>query len=144
MDTPCNVNTFVCFRHWHTSHSPRSWLLEIISIPPMIGHTTMLNLCGFTYGMKGILIAAPASLIASTLVFIALRYFFGDLLRSLSQKNQTWKALEAVVVSILSIPSRDLGRLSFRMPKAFPSSSLSDCLPSCHGCIQTLSLRWVI
>jgi hypothetical protein len=104
----------------------------------------MLNLCGFTYGMKGILVAAPASLVASTLVFIALRHFFGNVLRSLSERNQTWKALEAVIASISSIHSRDPSRLSFRMPKVFPSSSSLDCLLSCHGYIQTPSLRWVV
>jgi uncharacterized membrane protein YdjX (TVP38/TMEM64 family) len=60
----------------------------------------MLNLCGFTYGMKGFLVAAPASLVASAVVFIVLRYFFGDGLRSWSEQNETWQALEAVIVSI--------------------------------------------
>ncbi|KAI9512165.1 Golgi apparatus membrane protein TVP38 [Russula earlei] len=81
---------------------PLGWLLlatliQIISIPPMIGHTTMLNLCGFTYGMKGFLVAAPASLVASAVVFVVLRYLFGDVLRSWSEKNQTWRALETVI-----------------------------------------------
>jgi uncharacterized membrane protein YdjX (TVP38/TMEM64 family) len=70
----------------------------------MIGHTTLLNLCGFTYGMKGFLIAAPASLVASTIVFVALRYFFSGVVRSWSEKNEIWKALEAVIVSFLSFP----------------------------------------
>jgi uncharacterized membrane protein YdjX (TVP38/TMEM64 family) len=71
----------------------------------MIGHTTLLNLCGFTYGMKGFLIAAPASLVASTIVFVALRYLFSGVVRSWSEKNETWKALEAVIVSFLSFSS---------------------------------------
>jgi uncharacterized membrane protein YdjX (TVP38/TMEM64 family) len=66
----------------------------------MIGHTAMLNLCGFTYGIKGFLVAGPASLVASAVVFIVLRYLFGDLLRSWSKKNETWQALETVIVSI--------------------------------------------
>jgi hypothetical protein len=85
-------------------HSPYSNITEIASIPPMIGHTTLLNLCGFTYGMKGFLIAAPASLVASTIVFVALRYFFSGVVRSWSEKNEIWKALEAVIVSFLSFP----------------------------------------
>ncbi len=72
-----------------------------MSIPPMIGHTTLLNLCGFTYGMKGFLVAAPASLIASTVVFVILCYLFSDVLRSWSEKNEMWKALETVIVSFL-------------------------------------------
>jgi len=81
---------------------PLGWLLlatliQIVSIPPLTGHTTLLNLCGFTYGMKGFLIAAPASLIASTVVFVVLRYLFRDALRSWSDKNEMWKALEMVV-----------------------------------------------
>jgi uncharacterized membrane protein YdjX (TVP38/TMEM64 family) len=60
----------------------------------------MLNLCGFTYGMKGFLIAAPASLVASMVAFITLRYLFGEELRSWSENNEMWQALESVVVSI--------------------------------------------
>ena len=71
----------------------------------MTGHTTMLNLCGFTYGMKGFLIAAPASLVASTIVFVALRYLFSGVLRSWSKKNEMWGALETVIVSVLPLPS---------------------------------------
>jgi uncharacterized membrane protein YdjX (TVP38/TMEM64 family) len=71
----------------------------------MTGHTTVLSLCGFAYGIKGFLLAAPASLVASTIVFVALRYLFSGFLRSWSQKNEIWGALEAVIVSFLSCPS---------------------------------------
>jgi hypothetical protein len=107
----------------------------------MIGHTTLLNLCGFAYGMKGFLIAAPASVIASTIVFVALRYLFSHALRSWSVKNETWKALEAVIVSFLSFPSYRSGRLLFRMPKVFPSSFSSGYLLSHRGYIQMLCLQ---
>jgi uncharacterized membrane protein YdjX (TVP38/TMEM64 family) len=70
----------------------------------VIGHTTVLNLCGFAYGMKGFLIAAPGSLVASAVVFVVLRYFFGEELRSWSERNETWKAVETVVVSYLTVP----------------------------------------
>ena len=70
----------------------------------MTGHTTLLSLCGFAYGMKGFLGAAPASLVASTIVFVALRYLFSGVIRSWSEKNETWKALEAVIVSFFSLP----------------------------------------
>ncbi|KAN0126989.1 hypothetical protein V8E52_000629 [Russula decolorans] len=92
------------FYDWgqRTREHPLGWLLlaaliQIASIPPMIGHTTLLNLCGFAYGMKGFLIAGPASLVASTIVFIVLRYLFSGVVRSWSEKNETWKALEAVI-----------------------------------------------
>jgi len=107
----------------------------------MIGHTTLLNLCGFTYGMKGFLVAAPASLLASTIVFIALRYLLSGVLRSWSEKNELWKALETVIVSFLALPSCRSGRLPFRMPKVFPSSSSSGYLLSHRGYIQTPSLQ---
>jgi uncharacterized membrane protein YdjX (TVP38/TMEM64 family) len=67
----------------------------------MIGHTTMLNLAGFTYGMKGFLVAAPASLIASAVVFLVMRYLSRGGFRSWSQKNEKWQALEAVIVRVL-------------------------------------------
>lgn len=114
---------------------------EIVSIPPLIGHTTLLNLCGFTYGMKGFLLAAPASLVASTVVFVVMRYLFSGALQSWSRKNETWKALEAVIVSSLIILSYNSGRLLFRMPKVSHSSFLLEYLRSLHGYIQTLSLQ---
>ncbi|KAI0284953.1 Golgi apparatus membrane protein TVP38 [Russula aff. rugulosa BPL654] len=85
-----------------TSEHPLGWLLlaaliHIVTIPPMIGHTTVLHLCGFTYGMKGFLIAAPVSLVAATIAFVALRYLFSGVLRSWSKKNEMWGALEAVI-----------------------------------------------
>lgn len=87
-----------CIYHIHTPHAHST---ELVSFPPMIGHTTLLNLCGFTYGINGFLVAALASLVASAVVFIILRYLFGESLRSWSEKNETWKAVEAVVVSCL-------------------------------------------
>ena len=100
----------------------------------------MLNLCGFTYGMKGFLLAAPASLVASTIVFVVLRYLFSEALQSWSRKNETWKALETVVVSSLILFPYNSGRLSFRMPKVFHSLFLLECPRYHHGYIQTLSL----
>ena len=88
----------------YLTHSPHSCSTEITSFPPVIGHTTVLNLCGFAYGMKGFLIAAPGSLVASAVVFVVLRYIFGEELRSWSERNETWKAVETVVVSYLTVP----------------------------------------
>ncbi|SRR5258707_6401917 len=97
--------SYVRLFYMHPIHSSYSHITEIVSIPPMIGHTTVLNLCGFTYGMKGFLVGAPASLIASTVVFVVLRYLFSGVLRSWSEKNKMWKALEAVIVRFLILPS---------------------------------------
>jgi hypothetical protein len=101
----------------------------------------VLNLCGFTYGMKGFLVAAPASLVASTVVFVALRYLFSEVLRSWSRKFEIWKALEAVIVSFLIIRTYSPGRLSFRMPKVSHSSFSLEYLLSHRGYIQIHSLR---
>ncbi|KAI0307343.1 hypothetical protein B0F90DRAFT_1814107 [Multifurca ochricompacta] len=62
---------------------PLGWLLlatfiQIMSFPPMIGHTTMLNF------LLGHSICPPA-------------FPFGQGLRSWSAKNETWQALEAVI-----------------------------------------------
>jgi uncharacterized membrane protein YdjX (TVP38/TMEM64 family) len=62
--------------------------------------------------MKGFLVAGPVSLVASTVVFVILRYLFSDVLRSWSQKNEMWKALEAVIVSFLAFPPIALAKLS--------------------------------
>jgi len=108
------------------SEHPLGWLLlatfiQIISFPPMIGHTAMLNLCGFTYGIKGFLVAAPASLVASAVVFIILRYLFGDWLRSWSKKNETWQALETVIAA-KGLPLIILVRLSPFPPWVYSNS----------------------
>lgn len=97
----------------------------------------MLNLAGFTYGMKGFLVAAPASLIASAVVFVVMRYLSRGGFRSWSEKNEKWQALEAVIVRVLL--HIYLGQLvieTHRMPKDFPSSFLSGCPLSHHGRTQ--------
>jgi len=101
----------------------------------------MLNLCGFTYGIKGFLVAALASLVASAVVFVVLRYLFGESLRSWSEKNEAWKAVEAVIVSSLALLRCGSGQRSSRMPRVSPSSFSFEYLLSHHGHIQTLSLR---
>lgn len=66
----------------------------------MIGHTTLLNVCGFAYGMKGFPLAAGASVLGSAIVFVVLRLLFSKRLRIWSSTNEKWQALEAVVVRI--------------------------------------------
>jgi len=115
---------------------PLGWLLlagliQIVSFPPMIGHTTILNLCGFTYGINGFLVAALGSLVASAVVFVVLRYLFGESLRSWSEKNETWKAVEAVV-DAKGLPLIILIRVS-----PFPPWTYSNAL---FASIQAVSL----
>ncbi|KAF8639453.1 hypothetical protein AX16_010308 [Volvariella volvacea WC 439] len=68
-----------------------------ISFPPLVGHTTLVTLCGFAYGIKGFFIALPASVIGAAIVFSVLRLVFKSRLRNWSAKNDKWQALEAVV-----------------------------------------------
>ncbi|KAI0036038.1 Golgi apparatus membrane protein TVP38 [Vararia minispora EC-137] len=100
--TPARIGQFLYDTAQKISGHPLGWLLLtamffVVSIPPMTGHTTMLNLCGFAYGMKGCLIGGPASLIASASVFVMLRFFFSGRLAKWSATNKHWQALESVI-----------------------------------------------
>jgi uncharacterized membrane protein YdjX (TVP38/TMEM64 family) len=75
--------------------------IVLISFPPFIGHTTLMNLCGFTYGMHGFIPAAISTVGGSALVFVVLRSLFSNRLRKWTATNQKWGALEAVIVSTL-------------------------------------------
>ena len=77
---------------------PYAFTAAIISFPPLVGHTTIVTLCGFAYGMKGFYIAAFGSVIGSTLSFSLLRFLFKERLRYWLASNRNWKALEEVVV----------------------------------------------
>jgi uncharacterized membrane protein YdjX (TVP38/TMEM64 family) len=72
----------------------------VMSFPPFIGHTTMLHLCGFTYGIQGIVPAAIGTLGGSAIVFVTLRIMFSRRLHSWTSANEKWQALEAVIVSL--------------------------------------------
>jgi len=74
----------------------------IVSFPPLIGHTTVVTLCGFAFGMKGFWIAAPGALFGAGIVFVLLRFFFDQRLRQWSANHEKWKGLEEVVVCFLS------------------------------------------
>ncbi|KAG6918923.1 Tlg2-vesicle protein [Tephrocybe rancida] len=71
--------------------------MVVISFPPLIGHTTLVTLCGFAYGMQGFFIASSASVIGASVVFLVLRFFFSKRLRRWSEHNEKWQALESVV-----------------------------------------------
>ncbi|PPQ92385.1 hypothetical protein CVT25_008735 [Psilocybe cyanescens] len=74
-------------------------LMVCVSFPPLIGHTTLITLCGFAYGMKGFYISSTASVLGSALAFVVLRLLFSNRLKAWSSKNQKWQALESVVTT---------------------------------------------
>ena len=85
-------------------HIPMSWsnqwpYLVGVSFPPAIGHTTIITLCGFAYGLKGFWIGAAGSVLGSSISFITLRLLFSKRLHAWSSQNQKWQALESVVVN---------------------------------------------
>ncbi|KAF9226458.1 Golgi apparatus membrane protein TVP38 [Gyrodon lividus] len=69
----------------------------LLSFPPFIGHTTLMNLCGFTYGMRGFIPAAISTVGGSAIVFVLLRFLFSNRLRRWTVTNEKWQALEAVI-----------------------------------------------
>ncbi|PIL37240.1 hypothetical protein GSI_00933 [Ganoderma sinense ZZ0214-1] len=86
------------------SHFRLGWLILtavffVISFPPAVGHTTLITLCGYAYGMKGFPIAAGGSLFGSAFTFVILRLLFSRRLRRWSESNEKWQALETVVAS---------------------------------------------
>lgn len=84
-------------------HIPHPFLIcsVLISFPPFIGHSMLMNLCGFTYGMQGFIPAAISTVGGSALAFVVLRSLFSDRLRKWTTTNEKWGALEAVIVSTL-------------------------------------------
>ncbi|CAK5262738.1 unnamed protein product [Mycena citricolor] len=102
--TPKRVGQFLYDNAEKLARLRFGWLIVatvvvLTSFPPFHGHTTVTTLCGFAWGLKGFYIAAPASLIGSTLVFVTLRASFKERLRSFSKSNEKWSALEAVIAA---------------------------------------------
>lgn len=100
--TPSRIAQFLYDQAKLLSEMRLGWLglvaaIVFISFPPMIGHTTLVTLCGFAYGMKGFFIAFAGSVIGSALVFVVLRFLFTQRIRAWSSQNEKWQALEAVV-----------------------------------------------
>ncbi|KAI3612422.1 golgi apparatus membrane protein tvp38 [Moniliophthora roreri] len=100
--SPSRIAQFLYDQATKLAETPVGWLIlgfaiVIISFPPLIGHTTLVTLCGFAYGMKGFAIASTASVVGSALVFAVLRMLFSARLRAWSAQNEKWQALEAVV-----------------------------------------------
>jgi len=100
--TPSRIAQYLYDRARMLAQFRFGWLvlalaIIIISFPPLLGHTTLVTLCGFAYGIRGVLIALPASVVGSAIVFTLLRLIFHKRLRNWSARNQKWQALEAVV-----------------------------------------------
>lgn len=68
----------------------------------MTGHTTIVTLCGFAYGMKGFFLGLAGSVIGAAISFVVLRFLFSKRLRKWSATSDKWTALETVVVSTRS------------------------------------------
>ncbi|CAA7259670.1 unnamed protein product [Cyclocybe aegerita] len=102
--TPARIAQYLYDKARILASTRLGWLaisgaIVVISFPPLIGHTTLVTLCGFAYGLKGFFIGAPASLIGSAVVFAVLRFLFSERLREWSSKNEKWQALESVVTA---------------------------------------------
>ncbi|KAG8734396.1 Tlg2-vesicle protein [Ceratobasidium sp. 423] len=83
---------------------PAGWvilsaIIIVTSLPPLVGGTTTLTVCGFAYGAKAFGFVAPAACIGAAFSFITLRYFFREKVRRFTQKQEKWRALEAVIAA---------------------------------------------
>ncbi|KAG8960736.1 Tlg2-vesicle protein [Tulasnella sp. 419] len=72
-------------------------IIAITSFPPLVGWSTSVSVCGFAYGLKGWFVAAAGAIIGAAMTFLVLRYFFKKKIRSWTQHNAKWQALEAVI-----------------------------------------------
>ncbi|TFK55767.1 hypothetical protein OE88DRAFT_1652234 [Heliocybe sulcata] len=102
--TPHRIGQFFYDMAQKVSHRRLGWLIlgsvmVLVSFPPFIGFTTTVTLCGFAYGMTGLAIAVPVSIVGSAIVFLVLRFLFANRLRQWSASNEKWQALEAVIKS---------------------------------------------
>ncbi|KAF9482492.1 Golgi apparatus membrane protein TVP38 [Pholiota conissans] len=102
--TPSRIAQFMYDKTRLLAATRFGWLILLaaligVSFPPLIGHTTLVTLGGFAYGMEGFFISAAGSLIGSALVFMILRLVFSKKLHTWSSQNQKWQALESVVTS---------------------------------------------
>lgn len=100
--TPARIFQFLYDKARILASTRFGWLalgcaIVFVSFPPLIGHTTLITLCGFAYGMSGFYIGATASIIGSASAFITLRFLFSERLHAWSSQNEKWQALEEVV-----------------------------------------------
>lgn len=124
--TPARIAQFMYdvaqdIRHLPYGYTVLIAIMIVASFPPLIAHTTLLNLFGFTYGLQGFFPAAFGSLAGSTLVFVTLRIMFSKRLRSWTSTNEKWQALETVIQS-RGMPMIILIRISSFPPWAWSNT----------------------
>jgi len=74
-------------------------IITITSFPPLVGWSTTVSVCGFAYGLPGWFVASAGALLGAALSFIVLRLLFRERIRSVTQSNRKWVALENVIRS---------------------------------------------
>ncbi|KAF8688405.1 SNARE associated Golgi protein, partial [Rhizoctonia solani] len=83
---------------------PAGWAIlsaaiVVVSIPPLVGKSTVITVCGFAYGVKAFSFVAPAACVGAAFTFICLRCFFHERVRRYTRNKEHWRALEAVVAT---------------------------------------------
>lgn len=74
------------------------WLMTFfVSFPPMIGYSTCVTIAGFVFGMKGWFIVGTATIVGSTVSFIASRTLLKGFVSRLTEKDQSFAALSLVL-----------------------------------------------
>lgn len=81
---------------------PAGWLILwvmtfFVSFPPMIGYSTCVTIAGFVFGLKGWFIMATATVLGSTVSFIASRTVLKRFVSNMTQKNKQFAALSLVL-----------------------------------------------
>ncbi|KIM68625.1 hypothetical protein SCLCIDRAFT_885490 [Scleroderma citrinum Foug A] len=100
--TPSRIAQFVYDLAQRIRHVPYGSLVLMIAVviasfPPFIGHSTLMNVYGFTYGLQGFVPAAISTIAGSAAAFVTLRHLFRDRLRQWTSTNDNWQALESVI-----------------------------------------------
>ncbi|KAG1770029.1 Golgi apparatus membrane protein TVP38 [Suillus occidentalis] len=131
--TPACIAQFTYDTAQDIRHLPYGYTILIVvmiaaSFPPFIGHITLLNVFGFTYGLQGFFPAAFGSLAGSAIVFVTLRSMFSNRLHSWTSTNEKWQALEAVIRS-RGMPLIILIRISSFPPWAWSNSLFASIAP---------------
>lgn len=83
-------------------HLSGGWLILwfmtfFVSFPPMIGYSTCVTIAGFVFGMKGWFIISTATVVGSTVSFLASRSVLKNFVSRLTEKNKRFAALSLVL-----------------------------------------------
>ncbi|KAK5677704.1 Tlg2-vesicle protein [Elasticomyces elasticus] len=74
------------------------WFMTfLVSFPPMIGYSSCVTVAGFVFGMKGWFIVSTASIIGSTVAFLASRSVLKGFVSRMTEKNKRFNALALVL-----------------------------------------------